>query len=163
MAPFLGGGDMIATVREEGSTWADVPHKFEAGTPNIADVIAFGAAIEYLEALGMENVRAHEIALTAHTMDALERIPGIALHGPRNAEERGGVVSFELAGVHPHDMATIADSHGVAIRAGHHCAQLLMRHLAVPATSRASFSVYNDVDDIEVLIEAIEHAKRVFA
>ena len=163
MVPFLGGGDMIATVREEGSTWADVPHKFEAGTPNIADVIAFGAAIEYLEGLGMANVRQHEIELTAHTMEQLEGIPGISLHGPRNAEDRGGVVSFALEGVHPHDMATVADSHGVAIRAGHHCAQLLMRHLGVPATSRASFSVYNDVDDIEVLVEAIDHARKVFA
>ena len=163
MTPFLGGGDMIATVREDGSTWADIPHKFEAGTPNIADVIAFGAAIEYLEALGMPAVRRHELELTAHAMDCLERIPGLRIHGPRDPEARGGVVSFELPGIHPHDMATIADSHGVAIRAGHHCAQLLMRRLGVPATSRASFSVYNAPDDIEVLVEAIEHAREVFA
>ena len=163
MEPFLGGGDMIATVREEGSTWANVPHKFEAGTPNIADVIAFGAAIEYLEALGMPDVRAHELELTAHAMDALRAIPGLAVHGPPSADERGGVVSFELPGIHPHDIATIADSHGVAIRAGHHCAQLLMRHLAVPATSRASFAIYNDSDDVEVLVEALEHARKVFA
>jgi len=163
MDPFMGGGDMIATVREEASTWAEVPHKFEAGTPNIADVIALSAAIEYLEALGMDEVRRHEVALTAYAMDTLERIPGLAIHGPRDPEERGGVVSFEVPGVHPHDMATIADGHGVAIRAGHHCAQLLMRQLRVPATSRASFSVYNGEDDIAPLVEAIEHARKVFA
>ena len=163
MDPFLGGGDMIATVREQSSTWAEVPYKFEAGTPNIADVIAFGAAIEYLEALGMPAVRQHEIELTACGMNALERIPGLAIHGPRDPLARGGVISFEIEGVHPHDMATVADSHGVAIRAGHHCAQLLMRHLGVPATSRASFSVYNRPGEIEVLVEAIKHAQRVFA
>ena len=163
MEPFLGGGDMIATVREEGSTWADVPHKFEAGTPNIADVVAFGAAIEYLEALGMAEVRAHELHMTALGMEELRQVPGLAIHGPSSAEERGGVISFELAGIHPHDVATIADSHGVAIRAGHHCAQLVMRHLDVPATSRASFSIYNDADDIEALVEALAHARKVFA
>ncbi|MGE0600344.1 MAG: cysteine desulfurase [Dehalococcoidia bacterium] len=163
MLPFLGGGDMIATVREEGSTWADVPHKFEAGTPNIADVIAFGAANDYLESLSMAAVREHELDLTARAMDRLETVPGLRIHGPRNPEERGGVISFEVEGVHPHDMATIADSHGVAIRAGHHCAQLLMRHLGVPATSRASFAIYNDASEIEALIEAVEHAQRVFA
>ena len=163
MGPFLGGGDMIATVREEGSTWADVPHKFEAGTPNIADVIAFGAAIDYLESLTMPAVREHEIVLTSLAMDRLEAIPGLTIHGPRDPLARGGVVSFEVDRVHPHDMATIADSHGVAIRAGHHCAQLLMRHLGVPATSRASFSVYNEPGEIDALVEAIEHAKQVFA
>ncbi len=163
MEPFLGGGDMIATVREEGSTWAHVPHKFEAGTPNIADVIAFGAAIGYLEALGMAEVRAHELELTAHAMDRLRGIPGLAIHGPGTADERGGVISFEIPGVHPHDVATIADGHGVAIRAGHHCCQLLMRHLNVPATSRASFAIYNDTDDVDVLVEALEHARKVFA
>ncbi len=163
MLPFLGGGDMIATVREEASTWADVPHKFEAGTPNIADVIAFGAAIEYLENLGMGAVRQHEVAMTAYAMDALENVPGLTIHGPRDPEARGGVVSFEIDGVHPHDLATIADGYGVAIRAGHHCAQLLMRHLHVPATSRASFAIYNDREDVDVLIEAIGHARKVFA
>lgn len=163
MLPFLGGGDMIATVREEGSTWADVPHKFEAGTPNIADVIAFGAAIDYLEALTMPLVRQHEVDITTLAMDRLEAIPGLHIHGPRDPQARGGVVSFEIDGVHPHDMATIADSHGVAIRAGHHCAQLLMRHLGVPATSRASFAIYNEPGEIDALVEAIEHAKQVFA
>jgi len=163
MGPFLGGGEMISVVRQEGSTWAAVPHKFEAGTPNIADVIAFGSAIDYLEALGMEAVREHEVALTAYAMAALEGIPGLSIHGPRDATERGGVVSFALEGLHPHDISTIADSHGVAIRAGHHCAQLLMRELGVPATSRASFAIYNDTEDVNVLVEALEHARKVFA
>ena len=162
MEPFLGGGDMIALVRQDESTWADVPHKFEAGTPNIADVIAFGAALDYLENLGMGAVRAHEMALTAYAMEQLSSIEGLKMHGPERADERGGVVSFAMNLAHPHDIATIADGYGVAIRAGHHCAQLLMRHLGVAATSRASFSIYNDKDDIEALAEALEHVNRVF-
>jgi len=162
MEPFLGGGDMIGVVQEEQSTWADVPHKFEAGTPNIADVVAFGAAIDYLEALGMRTVRGHEVGITAYAMEQLSTIEGLKIHGPARAEDRGGVVSFEMHLAHPHDIATIADGHGVAIRAGHHCAQLLMRHLRVPATSRASFSIYNDNSDIDALVEALEHVNRVF-
>jgi len=162
MDPFLGGGDMIAIVRQEESTWADVPHKFEAGTPNIADVVAFGAAIDYLEALGMDAVRRHEVAITAYAMDQLSSIEGLRIHGPGRPEDRGGVVSFEMNLAHPHDIATIADGHGVAIRAGHHCAQLLMRHLGVPATSRASFSIYNNNNDVDALMEALEHVNRVF-
>lgn len=162
MEPFLGGGDMIALVRQDESTWADVPHKFEAGTPNIADVVAFGAALDYLQDLGMGAVRAHEMALTAYAMEQLSSIEGLTMHGPERADERGGVVSFAMNPAHPHDIATIADGHGVAIRAGHHCAQLLMRHLGVAATSRASFSIYNDKDDIEALAEALEHVNRVF-
>jgi len=163
MGPFMGGGEMISVVREEGSTWASGPHKFEAGTPNIADVIAFGAAIEYLEALGMDAVREHEVQLTAYAMDELQKLPGLTIHGPRNPDERGGVVSFALEGIHPHDISTIVDGHGVAIRAGHHCAQLLMRALGVPATSRASFSIYNGPDDVDALVEALKHAQEVFA
>ncbi|HMO54553.1 MAG TPA: cysteine desulfurase [Tepidiformaceae bacterium] len=162
MDPFLGGGDMIALVRPEESTWADVPHKFEAGTPNIADVIAFGAAIDYLDGLGMAAVRDHEVAITAYAMDALRRIEGLRIFGPSNPEEKGGVVSFALEAAHPHDVATIADGHGVAIRAGHHCAQLLMRHLGVPATSRASFALYNTEAEVDVLVEALEHVNRIF-
>ncbi|MCC7364476.1 MAG: cysteine desulfurase [Dehalococcoidia bacterium] len=163
MDPFLGGGEMISLVRQEHSTWADVPHKFEAGTPNIADVIAFGAAIDYLGGLGMANVREHEKAITAYAMDTLLRIPGVSLHGPMDVEHRGGAVSFAVDGVHPHDMSTIADGHGVAIRAGHHCAQLLMRRLQVSATNRASFYVYNLPEEVDALVESIEHARRVFA
>ena len=163
MAPFLGGGEMISVVKPEASTWADVPHKFEAGTPNIADVIAFGAALDYLRELGMETVREHEKAITAHAIEQLERLPGVHIHGPHDVELRGGAVSFTVDGVHPHDVSTVVDSHGVAIRAGHHCAQLLMRRLNVPATNRASFYIYNDERDVEVLIEAIRHAIKVFS
>lgn len=162
MPPFLGGGDMISVVRPEGSSWADVPHKFEAGTPNIADVVAFGAAIEYLEGVGMRNVRRHEEELTGLALERLARVPGLRVFGPMSAGERGGVVSFAMEAAHPHDVATIADGYGVAIRAGHHCAQLLMRALGVPATSRASFSIYNDAEDVEALVEALEGVIRVF-
>ena len=163
MAPFLGGGEMISVVKPEASTWADVPHKFEAGTPNIADVIAFGAALDYLRDLGMDTIREHEKAITAHAIEQLERLPGVHIHGPHDVELRGGAVSFTVDGVHPHDVSTVVDSHGVAIRAGHHCAQLLMRRLNVPATNRASFYIYNDERDVEVLIEALRHAIKVFS
>ena len=163
MEPFLAGGEMISVVKPEASTWADVPHKFEAGTPNIADVIAFGAALDYLRELGMETVREHEKAITAHAIEQLERLPGVHIHGPHDVELRGGAVSFTVDGVHPHDVSTVVDSHGVAIRAGHHCAQLLMRRLNVPATNRASFYIYNDERDVEVLIEALRHAIKVFS
>ncbi len=163
MEPFLAGGEMISVVKPEASTWADVPHKFEAGTPNIADVIAFGAALDYLRDLGMETVREHEKAITAHAIEQLERLPGVHIHGPHDVELRGGAVSFTVGGVHPHDVSTVVDSHGVAIRAGHHCAQLLMRRLNVPATNRASFYIYNDERDVEVLIEALRHAIKVFS
>ncbi len=162
MPPFLGGGDMIAVVRPEESTWAELPHKFEAGTPNVADVVAFGEAIAYLEELGMAAIRAHEQELTALAMERLRRVDGVRIFGPEEPEARGGVVSFAMEAAHPHDVATIADGFGVAIRAGHHCAQILMRTLGVAATSRASFSVYNGVDDIEALVEALEGVNRVF-
>ncbi len=162
MEPFLGGGEMIAIVRPEGSTWAEGPHKFEAGTPNIADVIAFGAALDYLDGLGMANVRAHERRITAYAIEALERSGGIRVHGPRDTAVRGGAVSFEVEGVHPHDVSTIVDAYGIAIRAGHHCAQLLMRHLDVPATNRASFYLYNDEREADALVEALGEVKRVF-
>ncbi|MBA4181299.1 MAG: cysteine desulfurase [Anaerolinea sp.] len=162
MDPFLGGGEMISVVKPEGSTWAQVPHKFEAGTPNIADVIAFGAALDYLRHLGMEAVREHEKAITAAAIEALTRLPGVTIHGPRNVGIRGGAVSFSVDGIHPHDVSTIVDSYGVAIRAGHHCAQLLMRRLGVPATNRASFYIYNDERDLQTLIEALRQAIKVF-
>ncbi|MEO9254648.1 MAG: cysteine desulfurase [Tepidiformaceae bacterium] len=163
MEPFLGGGEMISLVTPEMSTWADVPHKFEAGTPNIADVIAFGAALDYLAELGMENVRAHEKHITAYAMSALEAVDGLSIHGPHDVEKRGGAISFSLRDVHPHDVSTIVDGHGVAIRAGHHCAQLLMRRLGVPATNRASFYIYNTEKEVDVLVEALQHANRVFS
>lgn len=162
MDPFLGGGDMIALVRPEESTWAELPNKFEAGTPNIADVIAFGAAVDYLAALGMSAVRAHEVELTAVALDRLQRVPGLRVHGPLDPERRGGAVSFSLAGIHPHDVSTVLDACGVAIRAGHHCAQLLMRELKVPATNRASFYIYNEPREIDVLVEGLERARRIY-
>ena len=143
--PFLGGGEMISVVNREESSWAALPHKFEAGTPNIADVVAFGAALDYLSAVGMQTVREHDHALTAYAMDRLAAIEGIEIYGPADAERRGAVVAFNYADIHSHDIATILDRGGVAVRAGHHCAQPLMRTLAVPATARASFYIYNEM------------------
>jgi len=163
MDPFMGGGEMISIVKPDTSTWADVPHKFEAGTPNIADVIAFGAALDYLAGLGMDAVRAHEMNLTAYALDRLRTVPGLKFHGPAKVEDRSGLVSFELESAHPHDVSTIVDAYGVAIRAGHHCAQLLMRRLAVPATNRASFSIYNTPGEVDVLVEALNHVVEVFS
>ncbi len=162
LPPFLGGGEMISVVREDASTWADVPHKFEAGTPNIGDVIALNAALDYLEELGMDAVREHERDLTAYALDRLQSFGGITIHGPLDVDERGGAVSFSMDEAHPHDVSTIVDGHGVAIRAGHHCAQLLMRHLRVPATTRASFYLYNEPREVDALIDALEDVRRVF-
>jgi cysteine desulfurase/selenocysteine lyase len=163
MDPFLGGGEMISLVHQDESTWADIPHKFEAGTPNIADVIAFGAALDYLAELGMPAIRQHEMDITGYAIDALSSFEGLTIHGPRHLADRGGAVSFTVPGLHPHDISTIVDSHGVAIRAGHHCAQLLMRRLGVPATNRASFAIYNTTEDVDVLVDALHHAIMVFA
>jgi len=162
MDPFLGGGSMIKRVRREESTWNDVPWKFEAGVPNIADVVAFRATLDYLGDIGMANVRGHEVELVTATMRRLSALPDVTVYGPESAQARGGVVSFNLDDVHPHDLGTVLDRHGVAIRAGHHCAQPLMERLGVVATARASFHVYNSVDELDVLIEGIEAARRLF-
>jgi cysteine desulfurase/selenocysteine lyase len=162
MPPFKGGGEMINTVYPDHSTWAEVPHKFEAGTPNIAQAVGMGAAVEYLEALGMANVRAHEKDMITYGMKALSDA-GATVYGPSDVEQRGGVASFNIESVHPHDMATILDQEGICIRAGHHCAQPLMRVLGVAATARASFYVYNTPDEIDALIEALDKAKGWFA
>ena len=162
MDPFLGGGEMIKRVGLDESTWNDVPWKFEAGTPNIGDVCAFGAAIDYLQGLGMEQVRAHEVALTREALGRLSELPGLTFYGPESAEERGGVVAFNLEDVHPHDLGTVCDQHGVAIRAGHHCAQPLMRRLDCVATARASFYVYNTVEELDALVEGIQATARLF-
>jgi cysteine desulfurase/selenocysteine lyase len=162
MPPFMGGGDMILTVSMDQSTWADLPHKFEAGTPNIADVIAFGTAIDYLKALGMDAVRQHERELLEYAVTKLVDLPGITLYGPTDLDQRGGVVSFGLEGVHPHDIGQVLDNHGVAIRTGHHCAQPVMSHLRVPATARASFYIYNTTNEVDVLTEAVTEAARFF-
>ena len=162
MDPYQGGGSMISRVTTEGSTWADLPEKFEAGTPNIADAIAWGAAIDYLEALGMENIREHELEITTYALEELNKVPGVTVYGPLTAEERVGVVSFNLGDVHPHDLSQVLDQYGVAIRAGHHCAQPLMRRLDCVATARASFYLYNTKAEVDILVEAIKEAARYF-
>jgi cysteine desulfurase/selenocysteine lyase len=162
MDPFLGGGEMISRVTLEESTWNEIPYKYEAGTPNIADGIALGAAIDYLEALGMENVRAHEKALTAYAIAKLSAIPQVTIYGPKDAEERVGVVAFNYGDIHPHDVGQVLDQYGVAIRAGHHCAQPLMRRLDCVATARASFYLYNTFAEIDVLSESLQEAGRYF-
>jgi cysteine desulfurase / selenocysteine lyase len=162
MPPFLGGGDMIDVVELERSTWARLPHKFEAGTPNIAGVIGLGAAVEFLEGVGMDAVHAHEESLMVHAMERLREIPDLTVYGPQEPAERAGVVSFTLADIHPHDLATILDSEGVAIRAGHHCCQPLMRCLGVSSTARASFGLYNTTAEIDRLVEALHGARTLF-
>jgi cysteine desulfurase/selenocysteine lyase len=163
MDPFLGGGSMISRVRPEESTWAEVPHKFEAGTPDVADIIALGAAIDYLESLGMENVRAHEKEITGFAMERLGSIPGVTIYGPKDVESRVGVVSFNYGDIHPHDLSQLLDQYGVAIRASHHCAQPLMRRLDCAATARASFYLYNTPAEVDVLVDAVQEAGRYFA
>ncbi len=163
MPPFLGGGEMIMEVREDGFTWKDPPWKFEAGTPNFADVVAFGAAIDYLTELGMDRVRQHEIEITDYALRQMRLLgEGVTLHGPPNADDRGGVVSFAIESIHPHDIAQTLDWEGVQIRAGHHCAQPLMRRLNEPATARASFYVYNTNEDVDRLIDALKKAGELF-
>ncbi|MBI2913353.1 MAG: cysteine desulfurase, partial [Chloroflexi bacterium] len=163
MEPFLGGGEMIRRVTLEGATWNDVPWKFEAGTPNIADVIAFGAAIDYLNGLGMENVRAHEVEITEYCLRRLRQMEDVIIYGPPDARERGGVVSFNYPDLHPHDVGTVLDRHGVAVRAGHHCTQPLMRRLGISGTARASFYVYNTPQEVDVLADALVAARRFFS
>lgn len=163
MEPFMGGGEMISKVTFEGATWNELPWKFEAGTPNIADVIAFGAAIDYLESLGMENVRQHEIEITAYALDRLAKLPDITLYGPPDPQDRGGVVSMNFTDLHPHDIGTILDQYGVAIRSGHHCTQPLWRCFGTSGSARASFYVYNTLEEVDVLAEALEAAHDFFA
>jgi cysteine desulfurase/selenocysteine lyase len=161
MQPYQTGGDMIEIVGDDKTTWNVLPHKFEAGTPNAANAVALAAAAEYLDAIGMDAVRAHERGLMSIAQERLSAIEGLRIYGP-GANERSGVVSFTVADVHPHDLATILDGDGVCIRAGHHCAQPLMRRLDVPATARASFYVYNDENDIDALVAGILKAKEIF-
>jgi cysteine desulfurase/selenocysteine lyase len=162
MRPFLGGGDMIAAVGFDSSTWNELPWKFEAGTSPIAEGVGLGAAVDYLSAVGMENVRAHEKDLTAYALERLAELEDLRIFGPLDPERRGGVVSFTIDGIHPHDLAELCDREAVCIRAGHHCAQPLMRSLGVPATARASFHVYNSREDVDRLLEALHAARRVF-
>lgn len=162
MAPFHGGGDMIREVHKYETTWNDLPYKFEAGTPNIADVIGFAAAIDYLNNIGMDYVRAHEVEITKYALDRLSQINGIKLYGTSDMSKRGGVISFNFADIHPHDLATIIDEDGIAIRSGHHCAQVLMEKLDIAATSRASFYIYNTKEEVDVLINSLSRAARLF-
>ena len=162
MEPTEGGGEMISDVGLTESRWAPVPHKFEAGTPPIAQAVGFGAAVDYLDKIGMDTVRDHERELTAYALERLAEIPDLRVYGPRDVEGRGGAVSFELGDIHAHDIATILDDHGIAVRAGHHCAKPLMRHLHVPATARASFYIYNTSAEVDRLAEALLDARRVF-
>ena len=162
MNPFHGGGDMIREVHKYETTWNDLPYKFEAGTPNIADVIGFGAAIDYLTKIGMDNVRQHEMELTQYAIDELSKIPGLEIYGTKDITKRGGVISFNFADVHPHDVADIIDKEGISLRSGHHCAQVLMERLNVAATSRASFYIYNTKDDVDALINSLNIVAKVF-
>jgi cysteine desulfurase / selenocysteine lyase len=160
MPPFIGGGHMIRTVAANESTWTDLPWKFEAGTSQIAEAIGLGAAVDWIQAIGMDQIRAHEEGLVAETLARLADVPGVSIHGPANAAERGALVSFSLEGAHPHDVGEILGREGVCIRAGHHCAQPLMRRLGVHATNRASFAVHNSPKDVERLLEALELVRR---
>jgi cysteine desulfurase/selenocysteine lyase len=162
MGPYQTGGDMIEYVMDDRTTWNVLPHKFEAGTPNVAGAVGLAAAVEYLERLGMERVAEHERMILVTAIDSLTRLDGVRLLGPP-LSRRSGVVSFVVDDIHPHDLATVLDGFGVCVRAGHHCAQPLMRRLGVPATTRASFYVYTDASDVERLAEGIVRAQGMFA
>ena len=162
MEPVYGGGEMIREVRLDFASWNDIPHRFEAGTPNIADAAAFPAALDLLEEIGMNAVRAHEEELVGYALERLRGLRFLVLHGPLDPAHRGGLVSFVDPEVHPHDLAQILDSRGIAVRAGHHCAQPLMRRLGVVATARASFGLYNDRDDVDALVDGLLAARQYF-
>ena len=162
MNPFHGGGDMIREVHKYETTWNDLPYKFEAGTPNIADVVGFGAAIDYLTKIGMDNIREHEVELTKYAIEKLSEVKGIHLYGTKDISKHGGVISFNFADVHPHDVAQIVDGEGIAVRSGHHCAQVLMERLNVAATSRVSFYIYNTKKEIDILVNALNKVAKVF-
>jgi cysteine desulfurase/selenocysteine lyase len=162
MRPFLFGGDMISRVTVEKTEWNELPWKFEAGTSSYVDAIGLGAAVDYLEAVGVSKIHDHELSLVAYLLPRLAEIPGITVYGPKTLDDRVGVVSFNIDGIHPHDVATIFDREGVCVRAGHHCNQLLMTRLGVAATTRASFYLYNTTDECDALLGAIDKAKKVF-
>ena len=162
MGPFIGGGSMIKTVRKDEITWADLPARFEAGTPPIGEAIGLAAAIEWLDGVGPEAAHARDSELATYALDRLADVPGLRVFGPPAGDDRGGIVSFELEGIHPHDVSEILDRHGVCVRAGHHCAQVLMERLGVAATTRASFGVYTTEDEIDRLVDALHDARRVF-
>lgn len=162
MDPFMSGGEMIKEVFLTNATWKNPPHKYEAGTPDISGAIALGHAIDYLEKIGMKKIREHEKMLTKYALQKLSKVPGIKIYGPRDEGKRGGVISFNLGDIHAHDLATILDEQGVAIRSGHHCTMPLHSKLGVGATARASFYVYNGKGDVDKLVEALHNARKVF-
>ena len=162
MEPFEGGGSMINKVTPEKITWASVPAKFEAGTPPIAEAAGLGAAVDWVQGIGFPTIEAHENELTAYALPRLAEVSGLKIFGPQDTVDREGIISFELEGVHPHDVSEILDRHGVAVRAGHHCAQILMRRLGVAATTRASFAVYNETSEVDTMVEALHDARRIF-
>lgn len=162
MPPFLCGGEMIKEVHTTGATWKDLPYKFEAGTPNIAGAIGLGAAVDYLRKVGMENVHDHEKQMTGYALRRMAEMKELVIYGPKDVTKRVGVISFNLGDIHAHDLASIMDEEGIAIRSGHHCAQPLMEFLNVPATSRASFYIYNTNEEIDVFINALDKARKLF-
>jgi len=160
MDPFMGGGEMINTVTMESSTWNDIPYKFEAGTPNFAQAVGLGAAIDYLQNIGMDNIAAHEQMLIEYALGKLNQIDGLRIHG--SAKDRGGVISFNMDGIHPHDLAQFLNEDNIAIRVGHHCAQPLLKTLGETATARISFYIYNDESDVDKFCESMETIKNYF-
>jgi cysteine desulfurase/selenocysteine lyase len=162
LPPFLGGGEMIETVTMEGSTYAAVPHKFEAGTPPIVEAVGLGAAVDYLSLLGMNNVHRHEQAVTAYALEGLQTVPGLTILGPLDATERGGAISFEIPGIHPHDAATVLDTRGIAVRAGHHCAKPAHARFGVQSSTRMSSYLYTTPAEIDALVDGLEYTRRYF-
>ncbi|MDW8800854.1 cysteine desulfurase [Clostridium sp. A1-XYC3] len=160
MPPFLRGGDMIEYVTEQNSTFAELPFKFEAGTQNVEGAVALSAAIDYLESVGMDNIAEYEKELTEYALSKIKEIPYITVYGPKNINNRGGLISFNIEGVHPHDVSSIVDSYGVAVRAGHHCAQPLMKYLGIGSSSRASFYFYNTIEEVDMFIESIKNVRK---
>jgi cysteine desulfurase/selenocysteine lyase len=163
MPPFLGGGEMIETVAMDGSTFAAPPHRFEAGTPMIAQAVALGAAIDYVTGIGMENIRDHEKELTAYALEGLQTLPGLRIIGPSVPVDRGATISFALPGIHPHDVAQLLDEQGIAVRAGHHCARPVCVRYGIPATTRASFGVYTTMDEVDALVAGVKKVQEVFS
>jgi cysteine desulfurase/selenocysteine lyase len=162
LPPFLGGGEMIETVTMAGSTFAPIPHKFEAGTPPIAQAIGLGAAVDYLSAIDMHEIRAHEVALTAYALDGLATVPGLRVIGPVWTVNRGGTISFTMQGIHPHDVGQVLDELGIAVRVGHHCARPACLRYEVPATTRASFYLYNTLAEVDALIAGLRQVRKFF-
>ena len=163
MPPFLGGGEMIREVHTSGTSWKDLPYKFEAGTPDISGAIGLGAAVDYLRGIGMRNVHDYEKEITSYALERMKQVEDVVIYGPTEVAHRVGVVSFNLGDIHPHDLASMLDEDGIAIRSGHHCAQPLMEFLELPATSRASFYIYNTKEEVDVFINALEKARKLFA